>query len=294
MEDTAQEDDQSSDELADVDNTDSESDVDNSASEGDVLDDDGTEENEDDSAVSSEEEEDTDDTEDASGTGKKVVPYARLQKTIEERNDLREQNKIFKALLQQQGVKMPGDKEEPDATKVKSVLAKYTPKQIQEAKELLHGVLKEEMGDMGTLKEQLQEMKRQQDAERNEKFLQQDDAKLVATLKEFKRSDGTLEFKKSEVEMQVQAWHKSGNPELQALAKAPYRTILREMRAIRVSKAGKKPKPAPHIPADSGEGSTRKFTPSGTKRVRPNPSDPTGWENRLSQKAAEMMTSSEE
>lgn len=288
MEDNAQEDDQSSTDVASGDNSGSETDLDNAASEGDILDEDGSGEN-DDSAGSADDAEATDD-EDAEDGKPKVVPIKRLRDVIEERNDLREQNKIFKTLLQQQGIKKE-DGTKADAAEVKADLSKYTPRQLAEAKELLSGVLAKELGLVGDLATQVKELKKQQDDQQRAQFAQQDNAKLAATLKEFKKSDGTLEFKRSEVEAQVQAWHKSGDPELQALAKAPYRTILREMQAIRASKAGKKPKTAPRIPSDGDGGSdSNRFKPAAPKRERPNPSDSSGWEDRLAHKAHQMMS----
>lgn len=285
MEDNAQESDQDSTELADGETTDSVTDDDTLASEGDVLGDEGSDENED-SAGSSDEEEATDELEDGKP---KVVPIARLRTVIEERNDLREQNKIFKTLLAQQDLKKDGGTAEEEK-KVKADLSKYTPKQVAEAKALLEGVLQQEMGQMSELQKEVKLLREENEVNRREQFAQKDNAKLVATLKEFKG-----EFKYTEVEAQIQAWHASGNPELQSLAKAPYRTILREMQAIKAAKTAKKPKSAPRVPSDGSDGSDgRKFQPKQPQRSRPDPRDTTSWENNLAIKAQQMMTATDE
>jgi len=277
VEDNAQEDDQASAELADGEQTDSAESTDTQPADGDIA-------GGDDSAAETEDSESSEETDEEKP---QVVPIERLRQVVEERNDLRESNKVFKALLSKQGLLDDGKtKKESDAD-----LSKYSPKQLDEAKKLLHTVLKDELGVVGTLQEQFEQMRKDREADRKTQFASADNAKMEATLKEFKG-----EFKKADVEAQVLKWHQSGDPELQALATSPYRIILREMQDMKARKTGKKPKPAPRIPSAGGEESSEKLTPSGNtnKRVRPSPADASAWEDNLARKAFESMTAKDE
>lgn len=225
----------------------------------------------------------------------KRVPYSRFREVVEQRNDIKEQNKTLLTILAQQGIGPDGKKAtESERKQATADLSKYTPKQIEEAKALLGTVLKDELGLVGTLSEQVKSLKESQDrdkAERErqarEKFAQEDEQQMVSAIKDFKG-----EFTKKEVEAQILKWDGSGNPQLKSLARAPYSVILREMQRMKGARKAIKPKAAPKPPSGGGgdEGSRLPRPGNNSKRTRPDPSNPDAWMQGLAKEVVRRVS----
>src|SRR3990167_1385468 len=207
-----------------------------------------------------EDSEDDEDLEDVYDEGKKTVPYNRLRSAIQQRNDHREREKVYKELLLQNGIDFSTgkkiEKKDGEPTR-KADLSKFKPEEVENAKNLLSTLLEEKFGFIGTLKEQvekLSESNQQRTAaeERHavEEAKKQDDSELSEVLKkpEYKG------IKKEDVMKQVRKWYRSKEPKLVALAQTDYDIIVDRFKRMQDTKSSKKKAPAPKVDASSDNG----------------------------------------
>lgn len=237
-----------------------------------------------------------DDTTDDTGSDdlkEPMIPKSRLDEVIAQRDRERDTNKLFASLLANNGLDASGKK--LPATKVipKADLSRYKPEEIEQAKGLVHEMLKDDLGAVSELQTQLDALKkRDEDRELADKrrqateFEKADKAELTSVLKSYKG-----EFKESDVGAQVVKWDSSGDPKLKYLARAPYAVVVAEMKRMKDARLSKKPKAAPKVDADDRGTPLRK--PSNPL-VRPVPGDSQTWKDRITAEAHEMMTVTEE
>lgn len=183
---------------------------------------------------------------------KKTVPFKRLRSVIQQRNDHRAREETYKQLLLEHGIDIATGKrvEKKDGDRKKADLSKFKPEERENAKALLSALLEEEFGVIGNLKEQVDELKKHKDSELQERAQKEDDERLSTVLK-------APEYKgitKEEVRKQVLKWDKSKDPELQALARSPYKYVVAAVKEMRDDKTKKKPKPSPKVETPSEDG----------------------------------------
>lgn len=194
-----------------------------------------------------------DDDDDDPANDKRTVPFGRLRDVVRQRNTERTQKETYAKLLREHGIDIASGKkgDTPAEDKAPKVdLSKYKPEEIKRSKALLSALLQEEFGVIGTIKEQVEQLSAHQQQELTTRAQAEDDKRLAEALKDpsFKG------IEKETVKKQVLKWAKSEDPELQSLARAPYRYVVQAIKDMKDRKVALKKKPAPKVdaPADAG------------------------------------------
>ena len=200
----------------------------------------------------------------------KTVPYDRFAQVNRKNKELEESIEQLRSSSRKPVA--PQDATAPE----------YAPDQLKQAEPLVRGVLREELADVRSLREEMQAMKAERLAQEKELLMQEDVRSLESALK--KANDPTIT--RSLIEAQVVKWDSSSRADLRYLARAPYETIVNELKRMRAERSAKKPVSAPKVEAPGGG-----ELPNPGRKISVNNSDPLSFRKSLLRGAMEHMSS---
>lgn len=200
----------------------------------------------------------------------KTVPYDRFAQVNREKKELEEHIEQLRSSSRKPVA--PQETTPPE----------YAPDQLKQAAPLVRGVLREELEDVRSLREEMQAIKAERLAAEKDRLMQDDIRSLDAALK--KANDPTIT--RNLIEAQVVKWDSSSRPDLRALARAPYETIISEMKRMRAERSAKKPESAPKVESPGGG-----ELPNPGRKIIVNNSDPLSFRKSLLRGAMEHMSS---